>query len=93
MSNAVSTARKPVARAARSKGDPGHSGQRNAALAWLTLPALFFFLVFAVVPLAGVLILSFASWDGIGSIGSAALGNWFSVLADPGLRMLLRPRD
>ena len=85
MSNAASTTRKPAARAARPKGDPGHSGQRNTALAWLTVPALFFFLAFAVVPLAGVLVLSFASWDGIGAIGSAGLGNWFSVLADPGL--------
>ncbi|HEX7201824.1 MAG TPA: sugar ABC transporter permease, partial [Arthrobacter sp.] len=81
MSNAVSTA--PITAAARTESE--QTGKRRAALAWLTLPALFFFLVFAVVPLAGVFILSFTSWDGIGAIGAAGLGNWFSVLADPGL--------
>jgi raffinose/stachyose/melibiose transport system permease protein len=82
MSNAVSTVRKT---AVAGRTDGKQSGQRTAALAWLTAPALFFFLAFAVVPLAGVLVLSFSSWDGIGAIGSAGLGNWFSVLADPGL--------
>lgn len=82
MSNAVSTAPKT---AAPGRTDKGQSGQRDAALAWLSVPALFFFVAFAVVPLAGVLILSFSSWDGIGALGAAGMGNWFSVLTDPGL--------
>jgi raffinose/stachyose/melibiose transport system permease protein len=81
MTNALTTAEKtPTVR-----GGGNQSGPQNAALAWLTLPALACFLIFAVVPLIGVLILSFASWDGIGAIGAAGLGNWFSVFADPGL--------
>jgi raffinose/stachyose/melibiose transport system permease protein len=60
-------------------------GQKNSALAWLTVPALLFFVLFAVIPLAGVLVLSSADWDGIGAIGVAGMDNWTSVLADPGL--------
>ena len=64
------------------KGDAA-DGQQNTALAWLAVPALFFFLVFAVVPLAGVLVLSFTSWDGLGEIRLAGLANWITVLTDP----------
>lgn len=51
----------------------------------MALPALGMFLVFGVVPLLGVLALSFAQWDGLGSIHVAGLSNWRSVLSDPGL--------
>ncbi|UXM93177.1 carbohydrate ABC transporter permease [Paenarthrobacter sp. JL.01a] len=61
------------------------SVKQKSALPWLTLPALFFFVVFAVVPLVGVLALSFANWDGIGAIGVAGMENWTSVLSDPEL--------
>lgn len=79
MSTAVANPQKTSS----AKRDGGHAGKRNTSLAWLTLPALIFFLVFAVVPLAGVFILSFASWDGIGAIGSAGMSNWTSIFADP----------
>lgn len=58
---------------------------QKSTLPWLTLPALFFFVVFAVIPLIGVLALSFANWDGIGAIGVAGMENWTSVLSDPEL--------
>jgi raffinose/stachyose/melibiose transport system permease protein len=48
----------------------------------MALPALLFFFAFAVVPLAGVLFLSFSRWDGIGAIHAAGLLNWRSVLTD-----------
>jgi raffinose/stachyose/melibiose transport system permease protein len=51
----------------------------------MALPALGMFLLFGVVPLLGVLALSFAQWDGLGSIHVAGLSNWRSVLSDPGL--------
>jgi raffinose/stachyose/melibiose transport system permease protein len=54
-------------------------------LAWLVLPALVFFTAFGIIPLIGVLALSFTTWDGIGSIMPAGLVNWGSVLTDPGL--------
>ncbi|GAA1287892.1 sugar ABC transporter permease [Pseudonocardia aurantiaca] len=60
-------------------------GTRHGSLAWLVLPALLFFTAFGIVPLVGVLVLSFATWDGIGVITPAGLANWMSVLSDPGL--------
>lgn len=58
---------------------------RSGRVAWMALPALGMFLLFGVVPLLGVLALSFAQWDGLGSIHVAGLSNWRSVLSDPGL--------
>jgi raffinose/stachyose/melibiose transport system permease protein len=43
------------------------------------------FLAFGIVPLIGVLVLSFTQWDGIGKINPAGLDSWRSVLSDPGL--------
>lgn len=72
-------------RAATASRKIEQSGQQKSALAWLTVPALIFFVVFALAPLVGVLVLSFANWDGIGAIGAAGLENWSSVLSDTGL--------
>ncbi|MGF3056287.1 carbohydrate ABC transporter permease [Microbacterium sp. YY-01] len=54
-------------------------------LSWLAVPAFVYFIAFAVVPLVGVLVLSFTRWDGIGAITLAGSSNWASVLADPGM--------
>ncbi len=51
----------------------------------MAIPALAIFVLFGVVPLVGVLLLSFAQWDGIGAINTAGLSNWRSVLSDPAL--------
>jgi raffinose/stachyose/melibiose transport system permease protein len=61
-----------------------HAG-RSGSVAWMALPALAIFVVFGIVPLAGVLLLSFAQWDGLGAIHTAGISNWRSVLSDPGL--------
>lgn len=63
----------------------GTRGARNGSLAWLTVPALVFFVGFGVVPLIGVLALSFTTWDGIGDIQFSGFTSWRAVLADPGL--------
>ena len=55
---------------------PGPSG-------WLAAPALAFFLLFAIIPLLGVLFLSFTSWDGLGEIKLDGLSSWATVLTDP----------
>jgi len=55
---------------------PGPSG-------WLAAPALAFFLLFAIIPLIGVLFLSFTSWDGLGGIKLDGLSSWTTVLTDP----------
>ncbi|MEN8583012.1 sugar ABC transporter permease [Arthrobacter sp. KBS0703] len=60
----------------RGVRDAGPSG-------WLAVPALVFFLVFAVVPLAGVVFLSFTSWDGLREIRLDGLSSWATVLSDP----------
>ena len=61
------------------------NGGRSGSVAWMALPALLFFVAFAVLPLVGVLLLSFTSWDGIGVIRPAGFDSWRAVLSDPGL--------
>lgn len=46
----------------------------------MALPAVLFFGIFAVIPLAGVLVLSFMSWDGLGSPSFIGLDNWTRML-------------
>ncbi|GGO66939.1 carbohydrate ABC transporter permease [Nonomuraea cavernae] len=58
---------------------------RSGSLAWLAVPALVIFTGFGLIPLAGVLVLSFTSWDGLGDIGFTGLDSWRAVLADPQL--------
>jgi raffinose/stachyose/melibiose transport system permease protein len=59
--------------------------RQQGSLSWLVLPALAFFTAFGVIPLIGVLALSFTSWNGIGEITPIGFGNWVSVLGDPAL--------
>jgi raffinose/stachyose/melibiose transport system permease protein len=58
---------------------------QHGSVAWLAAPALVMFLAFGVVPLIGVLVLSFTSWDGIGAIRPAGFNSWRAVLTDPQL--------
>jgi raffinose/stachyose/melibiose transport system permease protein len=58
---------------------------QHGSVAWLAAPALVMFLAFGVVPLFGVLALSFTSWDGLGAIRPAGFASWRAVLTDPGL--------
>jgi raffinose/stachyose/melibiose transport system permease protein len=78
----MTTLAPPVAR-----GTPATASQggRGGAVTWMALPALAFFIAFGVVPLLGVLFLSFTSWDGIGAIHPAGFASWRAVLTDPGL--------
>jgi raffinose/stachyose/melibiose transport system permease protein len=52
-------------------------------LSLLALPSLLIFVTFAVVPLFGVVALSFTTWDGIGDILPNGVDSWRVVLADP----------
>jgi len=58
---------------------------RTGAVAWMALPALAMFVCFGVIPLVGVLALSFTTWDGIGAIHPSGLSSWKATLSDPGL--------
>jgi raffinose/stachyose/melibiose transport system permease protein len=61
------------------------SGGRSGSVAWMALPALAMFIFFGVIPLLGVLFLSFTTWDGIGAIHPTGFTSWKAVLTDPGL--------
>jgi len=71
----------PAARTKRAASAAGGSGR----VAWLVLPALGMFLAFGVIPLLGVLGLSFTTWDGLGVITPSGTTSWRAVLTDPGL--------
>lgn len=68
-----------------ARGLPSRGRRSTGSLAWMTLPAVVMFIGFGVVPLVGVLYLSFMRWDGIGAITPAGIANWVSVLRDPAL--------
>jgi raffinose/stachyose/melibiose transport system permease protein len=51
----------------------------------MALPAFAMFLAFGVIPLLGVLVLSFTEWDGIGAIRPVGFESWRAELTDPGL--------
>src|SRR4030095_5479957 len=79
---AVTTVAPPAAPGTRRSTS---RGRRSGSLIWMALPALLVFVAFAIVPLVGVLLLSFTSWDGIGVIRPAGFDSWRAELTDPGL--------
>jgi raffinose/stachyose/melibiose transport system permease protein len=77
----TATTAPPVARRTRAST----TGIEHGSLWWLAAPALLFFVAFGVIPLLGVLVLSFTQWDGLGPIHPAGFDSWRAVLSDPGL--------
>jgi raffinose/stachyose/melibiose transport system permease protein len=71
--------------AGRTGSTGASSAGRTGSVTWMVLPALAFFVAFGLIPLFGVLGLSFTRWDGIGAIHPAGLATWRTVLKDPGL--------
>ncbi|MEU4163038.1 sugar ABC transporter permease [Actinoplanes sp. NPDC026670] len=73
----------PVVRTA----PPGSSNAGGSgSVSWMAWPALIAFTLFGVIPLLGVLVLSFSSWSGqTTEIPFSGLDSWRTVLADPGL--------
>lgn len=65
---------RPATRTGPAVGRPG--------LAWAA-PATIFFGLFAIVPLVLVAVLSFVSWNGLGSPTFAGLSNWVRLVHDP----------
>jgi raffinose/stachyose/melibiose transport system permease protein len=51
----------------------------------MALPAFVWFVFFGIIPLIGVLALSFTTWNGIGEIVPSGLDSWRATLNDPGL--------
>ncbi|MBA2946005.1 carbohydrate ABC transporter permease [Streptomyces himalayensis] len=66
--------RRPAGRSAARVGRPG--------IAWAA-PAAVFFVLFAIVPLVLVAVLSFMSWNGIGSPQFVGSDNWTKLFDDP----------
>jgi raffinose/stachyose/melibiose transport system permease protein len=62
-----------------------HRRGQYGILPWLAAPALLFFIGLAIIPVFGVLALSFTTWDGLGDIHISGLDSWRAVLSDPGL--------
>ena len=60
-------------------------GGRGGSVMWMALPATVWFIAFGLIPLFGVLFLSFTTWDGIGDIHFTGLTSWKAELTDPGL--------
>lgn len=54
---------------------------RTGPSAWYAAPALVFFAFFALVPLAGVFVLSFMTWDGLAELQWAGTANWARMLS------------
>lgn len=83
MSAGALTAREPAEQQLAGQHSTTGTKARGGSLGWMVLPALLFFAVFAVLPLLGVVALSFTNWDGIGAISVAGMDNWLAVLSDP----------
>ena len=75
-----------VGRAREVRADPGR-GSRSPRAArpsfLMSMPALAFFTFFAIVPLIGVVLLSFMEWDGLGTPVWVGTANWSRVLVGP----------
>jgi raffinose/stachyose/melibiose transport system permease protein len=72
--------------AARVKESTTSSGGRNGSVVWMALPAFLMFIAFAIIPLLGVVALSFTTWDGISdTIEPSGLTSWKATFTDPGL--------
>jgi len=61
----------PVVKGSTTK--EGGGAVKGASVLWMSLPALFMFAVFGIIPLLGVVLLSFTSWDGLGAIRPTGL--------------------
>jgi raffinose/stachyose/melibiose transport system permease protein len=80
--NALAASRAAQARAA----DPAKSrasAQDSGPSVLLAAPALAFFVIFALVPLAGVIVLSLMRWDGLDTPTWIGFSNWSHTLRDP----------
>ena len=75
----------PAGAAPAVSPNPPSSSRASTGFHLLVLPALIMFLAFAFIPMIGVLVLSFTSWDGISAISFTGLTSWLGVLSDPGL--------
>ena len=79
----MTTMAPPVVQGSTTTG--GGGAVKGATVTWMALPALLMFTVFGIIPLVGVLLLSFTTWNGLGAIQPSGFTSWRAVLSDPGL--------
>src|SRR5690348_7731279 len=60
-------------------------GGRSGPVLWMAMPAFLMFLAFGIIPLVGVLALSFTTWNGLGDIVPSGLTSWKAALSNPEL--------
>ena len=71
--------------AVRGQESKTAKGGRGGSVLWMAAPAAVYFFAFGLIPLLGVLFLSFTTWDGIGAIKFTGLTSWKAELTDPAL--------
>jgi len=65
-------------------GGPARRGRGSGLADWVGVgPPLLLFLVFIIVPMIVAVVLSFASWNGLGSPKWVGFGNWTQFFHDP----------
>ena len=80
----MTTMAPPVVKGSTTTG--GGGAVKGASVTWMALPALFMFTVFGILPLLGVLALSFTTWNGISTtIQPSGFTSWRAILSDPAL--------
>jgi raffinose/stachyose/melibiose transport system permease protein len=61
---------------------PKSAKYSNKSIVLWTVPALIFYITFAIIPLFIALYLSFTSWNGLSQATWIGLGNWIGLLSD-----------
>lgn len=79
----VKTVEGAPASAADGRGTRGEATPLHGPSGLFALPALLFFGSFAIIPLIGVIVLSFMKWDGLSNPTWAGLSNWQVAISDP----------
>ena len=80
----MTTMAPPVVKGSTTTG--GGGAVKGASVTWMALPALLMFTVFGILPLLGVLALSFTTWNGISeTIQPSGFTSWRAILTDPAL--------
>jgi len=80
----MTTMAPPVVKGSTTTG--GGGAVKGASVTWMALPALLMFTIFGIIPLLGVLALSFTTWNGISStIQPSGFTSWRAILSDPAL--------
>src|SRR3954469_6166741 len=80
----MTTLAPPAVRRGQESSKSANRG-RSGSVGWMALPAGLMFVAFGIIPLLGVLFLSFTTWAGIGDIPVTGLTSWKGELSDPAL--------